>query len=64
MANDKPFVQLSGEDGNAFSIIARCGKALRQSAHPEQEKEFTEKSFAASSYDEVLQLAMRYCDVH
>lgn len=60
---DKPEVQLSGEDGNVFSIIARCGKALRKSEHPEREKEFTDKAFAAASYDEVLQLAMHYCDV-
>jgi hypothetical protein len=26
-------------------------------------KEFTDKAFASGSYDEVLQLAMTYCDV-
>lgn len=60
---EKPFVQLSGEDGNVFSIIARVGKALRKSDQPEKEKEFRDKAFKAESYDEVLQLAMKYCDV-
>ncbi len=59
---DKPEVQLSGEDGNVFSIIARCGKALRK-ACPAAEIEFKDKAFSAGSYDEVLRLAMEYCDV-
>lgn len=56
----KPKVKLLGENGNVFSIINRCANVLRPSG---KDKEFTEKAFAAQSYDEVLQLAMRYCDV-
>ena len=59
---EKPEVQLSGEDGNVFSIIARCGKALRRVC-PAAEVEFRDKAFAAGSYDEVLRLAMKYCEV-
>lgn len=59
----KPFVQLSGEDGNAFFIIGRCGKALKNAGQADKAKEFTTKAFGAGSYDEVLRLAMEYCDV-
>lgn len=59
----KPFVQLSGEDGNVFSIIAKCGSSLRRAGLPDKEKEFCDKAFSSSSYDEVLRLAMEYCDV-
>lgn len=60
---NKPFVQLSGEDGNAFAIIGRCSKALKNAGLTVEADSFREKCFAATSYDEVLQLAMRYCDV-
>ena len=62
-AAPKPFVQLSGEDGNAFSIIGRCGGALKKAGQADKAKEFKDKAFASDSYDEVLRLAMEYCDV-
>jgi hypothetical protein len=60
---DKPFVQLSGEDGNVFGIIGRCSKALKRAGLEDKAKEFTTKAFASESYDEVLRLAMEYCEV-
>ena len=60
---NKPKVQLTGEDGNAFFIIARCGAALKKAGQEDKAKEFTDKAFNAGSYDEVLRLAMTYCDV-
>ena len=59
----KPFVQLSGEDGNVFSIIGRVSGALRKAKLPDKAEEFTDKAFGAGSYNEVLRLAMEYCDV-
>ena len=59
----KPFVQLSGEDGNAFSIIGMCSRALKNANQSDKSTEFINKAFAAGSYDEVLRLAMEYCDV-
>lgn len=63
MNSSKPKVKLVGEDGNVFSIIGRVAKALRGAGSPELAKEFTEKAFAAGSYDEVLQLCMKYVEV-
>jgi hypothetical protein len=37
--------------------------ALKQAGQADKAKEFTDKAFDAGSYDEVLQLAMTYCDV-
>jgi hypothetical protein len=59
----KPHVRLTGEDGNVFSIIARVSKALKKAGQEDKAKEFTDKAFNAGSYDEVLRLAMTYCDV-
>ena len=59
----KPFVQLTGEDGNVFSIIGRVSGALKKSGQADKAKEFTEKAFESKSYNAVLRLAMEYCDV-
>ncbi len=60
---NKPRVQLSGEDGNVFSIIGRVCRALEKANQPVQAKEFSEKAMSAGSYDEVLQLTFHYVDV-
>jgi hypothetical protein len=59
----KPFVQLTGNDGNVFGIIGACSKALKRAGQEEKSKEFTTKAFNAGSYEAVLSLAMEYCDV-
>ena len=60
---EKPKVQLSGTDGNAFFIIGRCTSALEKSHPRDLVEEFQEKALAACSYDEMLQVCMTYCDV-
>lgn len=60
---DKPKVQLSGQDGNVFAIISACIRALRRAKMLDKAEEFREKTRQARSYDEVLVLAMQYCDV-
>ena len=59
----KPPCQLTGEDGNVFSIIGRVSKALRRSGQPERATEFTDAAMACASYDEVLQLCFKYVEV-
>ncbi len=56
-------VQLSGEDGNAFSIIGRVGKALRRAKVPESEIEAFQADAMSGDYDHVLQTAMKWVDV-
>jgi len=60
---EKPSVQLTGEDGNVFSIIGRVSRALKKAGQADKAEEFTDKAFDAGSYDEVLRLCMDYCDV-
>ncbi|MGH3736527.1 MAG: hypothetical protein ACRDT6_13060 [Micromonosporaceae bacterium] len=52
-------VQLSGTDGNAFTVIARVTQALRQHADHEAATTFSDAAFSCGSYDQVLDLAMR-----
>jgi hypothetical protein len=57
-------VQLTGQDGNAFNIIGRVSRALKQAGMPAEATEFTNRAFSAGSYDELLQLAMETVTVH
>lgn len=60
---DKPIVQLTGNDGNAFAIIGSVSKALKKAKQHDKAAEFTKKAFVAGSYDALLCLAMEYADV-
>lgn len=60
---NKPSVRLTGKDGNAFAIIGRVSRALKEDGQKERAKEFTEKAFASGSYDEVLRLCIEYVEV-
>jgi len=60
---EKPECQLTGQDGNVFSIIGRVSKTLKKAGMPEKAKEFTEKAFKSGSYDEVLRLCSDYVEV-
>lgn len=57
-------VQFIGEDGNAFFIIGRVRKALRQAGVSGTEAdEFVEQAMLSRSYDGVLQTVMQWVDV-
>lgn len=57
-------VQLSGEDGNVFSIIGRVQRALREGGASDDDVHgFWEQVSDATSYDEVLLVIMRWVDV-
>lgn len=54
---------LSGPDGNVFSIIGNVVIALREAGQKKQAKEFSDKAFASGSYDAVLRLVPEYVQV-
>lgn len=57
-------VQLTGQDGNVFSIIGRVMAALRRGgASKEDVDAFWVEVSNASSYDEALLTIMRWVDV-
>jgi hypothetical protein len=60
---DKPVVELSGQDGNVFSIMARVAKALRRAGLAPKADEFMAKARESKSYDEVLSLCHNYVEV-
>jgi hypothetical protein len=58
----KPKVQLVGMDGNAYSIMGRVTKALREAG---ADKEYTDKYFAEATsgdYDHLLMTTLKYVD--
>lgn len=55
-------VQLSGEDGNAFSLIGRTTRAMRQAMVPQEEIEAFRKQAMSGDYDNVLQTIMEWVD--
>ncbi len=56
-------VQLTGEDGNVFSIIGRVSKALNRAGQADAAKQFQEDAMSCGSYDEVLVLAINTVEV-
>jgi hypothetical protein len=60
---DKIKVQLSGEDGNAFAIIARCSKAARKGGMDTAEWEKIMEEMMAGDYDHLIATAMKHFDV-
>ena len=61
--NDKPSVQLIGEDGNAFSIIGACQKAARNAGWSKERMDVVSDDMMSGDYDHLLQVAMTHFDV-
>ena len=59
----RPIVQLINTDGNAFSIIGACSKALTKAGMKREATEFQSRAWNAPSYDALLQLCMEYVEV-
>ncbi len=59
---NKPVVQLSGSDGNAFTIIGKVGSALRRSGHADKVDQFMKEAMSGD-YDNVIATAMKYVEV-
>lgn len=56
-------VRLSGQDGNAFSIMAAVIRAIRgKGATPEQIEEYQRDSMSGD-YDHLIQTAMKWVTV-
>lgn len=64
MKKVKPKVQLIGEDGNAMMIIGLCRRELRKAGYSKEEVEKFQREALSGDYDNVLQTAMKWCDVY
>jgi hypothetical protein len=60
---ERPTVQLSGQDGNVYSIIGRCREAAKKAQWLPTEWEAVKKEMMDGDYDHVLQTAMKYFEV-
>jgi hypothetical protein len=60
----KIHVRLSGQDGNAFNLIAICRKAARDADVPQSEIDAFTTEAQSGDYDNLLQTAMRWFDIH
>ena len=61
--SNKITVNLVGEDGNVFNIIAKVSKALSRAGLKEQVEAFKIEAFQADSYAHVLQIVQNYVEV-
>lgn len=55
-------VRLVGEDGNAYSILARVLKALRRASVSKEERDEFTREATSGDYDHLLQTCMRWVD--
>ncbi len=53
-------VRLSGEDGNAFAILGRVTRALRDARVPLEERKEFQAEATKTDYNNVLQTVMRW----
>jgi len=61
---EKPEVKLIGEDGNAFSIMARCQRAWKDAGNNMDKWEKIQKEMMSGDYDHLLHVATQYFDVY
>jgi ABC-type sugar transport system substrate-binding protein len=52
-------IVLTGEDGNAFSILARCHRALKRAGLHEEVPVFTEEA-TSDDYNHLLRTVMQW----
>ena len=45
MTQEKPEVQLIGQDGNVFNLLGICTKALKRAGQADKAKDMTERIF-------------------
>ena len=61
--DEKPFVQLSGQDGNIYNLAALARKALKKAGQEGNAKKLMDKLILCKSYAEALELIGEYVEV-
>jgi len=59
----KPTVKLTGQDGNAYSIMGRIKQALKRAGADKEYIDKYLKEATAGDYDNLLVVSMQYADV-
>lgn len=63
MAKYDVTVQLTGQDGNAYSIMASVAKALRRAGATKEEIDTYFSESTSGDYDNLLRTAMEWVEV-
>lgn len=66
IGSGRPMIRLTGENGNVFNVIGIVRRALAKADRERGTRnapEFMERAFDCDSYDELLRLALEFCDV-
>lgn len=56
-------VKLTDEDGNAFAILGRVTKAMREAGVEQNEIALFNQTATAGNYDQLLQTVMKWVEV-
>jgi hypothetical protein len=56
-------IKLVGEDSNAFAILGRCRRAMRETGLPQREFEAFLQEAKAGDYDALLRTCMKWFEV-
>ena len=59
----KPVAKLTGIDGNIFNLIGVASRAMKGAGIKEEAKQMQNEILKCGSYDEALQLIMKYVEV-
>lgn len=59
----RPTVKLTDQDGNVFSLLAICTRALKDAGQADVAARLLDEVVNCGSYDDALQIMMRYVEV-
>ena len=59
----KPTAKVVGQNGNVFNLIGICNKVLQKAGQFEEAKKMQAEVKACGSYDEVLVIMGKYCNL-
>jgi len=59
---DKPKLKLTGQDGNAFSILGRMSKAGKDAGWDKTYRDEVQREATSGDYDKLLATAIKYFD--
>ena len=59
---DKPKLKLTGQDGNAFSILARMSRAGKDAGWDKAYRDEVQREATNGDYDKLLATAIKYFD--
>jgi len=63
MGEQKPILELTGTDGNAFAILGKAFRAARTAGWPKERNDAFKAKVTLGDYDNLLATCMEYFDV-